>query len=89
MSPTTLAVRSVFDNKENLVLNISSSKSEVFSTFVDYRYGCGKLDLNSRNPPFEDALKKYLDQEISVNEKAVLNIFEKCSSLYKVLEGCV
>lgn len=85
LSPSVVAVRSL--ENENFV--ISSSKSDIFSTFVDYRYGCGKLKLNSIVPPFEQVFKKYLDEDVTINEKAVLNIFQKCSNLYKALEGLI
>ena len=85
LSPSTVAVRPI----ENNEITISSSKSNVFSNFVEYKYGCGKLNLNSFIPPFDNVLKKYLKEDMTVNEKAVLNIFQKCSNLYKALEGSI
>ena len=85
LSPSTVAVRPI----ENNEITISSSKSNVFSNFVENKYGSGKLNLNSFIPPFDNVLKKYLKEDMTVNEKAVLNIFQKCSNLYKALEGSI
>jgi len=85
LSPSMVAVRPI----ENNEITVSSSKSDVFSNFVEYKYGCGKLKLDSSAPPFDNVFKNNLKEDITVNEKAVLNIFQKCSNLYKALEGLI
>jgi len=86
IKPSVMAVRDFMGNFE-----IVSSKTDIHSSFVDYRYGCGSFELhkwvNSKKPPFENALKKFSTTELTINEYAILNIWEQACPLYKQLAG--
>lgn len=86
IKPSVIAVRD-FDGNFDIV----SSKTNISSTFVDYRYGCGSFELykwaNSKKPPFENALKKFSTFDLTINENAILNIWEQACPLYKQLVG--
>jgi hypothetical protein len=75
--PTVMAVRDFYGD-----LNISSSKSNEQTTFVDYAAGCGffVVDkwLNSNDVPFFRALRRFGSGNLTVNEMAILTLWEKC-----------
>lgn len=81
IQPTVMAVRD-FDGN----LNISSSKSNIQSTFIDYSEGCGNFVadkwIHTSKIPFFKAIKKFGNLNLTVNEVAVLTIWEKCHYLY-------
>lgn len=83
---TTMAVRDFYGNME-----ISSSKSDVQTTFVDYKEGCGNFNLakwiNTEQLPFYKALSRFGTSNLTVNEVAILNIWEKCHHLYQFAGG--
>jgi hypothetical protein len=87
ISPSVMAVRE-FNGED---LNISSSKTDITTTFVDYKFGCGNFVLdkwiNSKESPFEKALKRFSTYDINVNELAILNIWEQCFISYRALGG--
>lgn len=86
IKPSVVAVRDFSGN-----LDIISSKTDIVSTFIDYRFGCGSFDLdkwvNIKKPPFENALKKFSTIDLTINEYAVLDIWEQCCFPYKELVG--
>lgn len=79
--PTVMAVRD-FDGN----FNISSSKSNTQTTFVDYADGCGffVVDkwINSKDVPFFKAIRRFGNSNLTVNEMAILTIWEKCHHVY-------
>jgi hypothetical protein len=86
IKPSVVAVREFNGN-----LDVVSSKTNISSVFVDYRYGCGSFELykwaNTKKPPFENALKRFSTYDLTINEYAVLNIWEQACPLYKQLVG--
>jgi|688.fasta_scaffold681932_2 hypothetical protein len=86
MQPTVMAVRE-FDGNFNIV----SSKTDITSTFVDYRFGCGKFIIeewhNKVDVPFEKALKRFSTYDLNVNELAILNLWEQCYISYRAIGG--
>lgn len=86
IDPSVMAVREFSGN-----LDVVSSKTNISATFVDYRFGCGNFELNewanSKVAPFADAHKKFSNLELTINEYAVLDIWEQSCSLYKELLG--
>jgi hypothetical protein len=86
ISPSVMAVRELSDN-----FDIVSSKTNISATFVDYKYGCGKFELNEwankKIAPFSDAHKKFSTFDLTINEYAVLDIWEQCCIAYKELVG--
>ena len=83
---SVIAVRN-FDGN----LDISSSKSDVFSCLVDYKFGCGNFVLdkwiNSNKAPFENALNNFSNYNLTINELGILKIWEQCSISYRALGG--
>jgi len=88
INPSVMAVRP-FDGNFNVV----SSKTDIISTFVDYKFGCGDFVLdkwiNKLDSPFEKALKRFSTIDLNVNELAILNIWEQAYSSYRALGGFV
>lgn len=86
IKPSVMAVRQISDN-----LDIVSSKSNISGCFVDYRYGCGSFELdkwiNTKKVPFDNAIKRFSTTDLTINEYAVLNIWEQSCSLYKQVGG--
>lgn len=86
--PTVMAVRNYKNN-----LEICSSKTDIFNTFVDYKFGCGNFVLdrwiNSGEAPFENALKRFSTLDLTINELAVLEIWEQCFVSYRALGGLI
>jgi len=79
--PTVMAVRD-FDGD----VSISSSKGETQTCFVDYSQGCGNFVvddwINNSKVPFFSALKRFGTGSLTVNEMAILNVWEQCHNLY-------
>lgn len=86
IKPSVMAVRSFSGN-----FDIVSSKTDIYSTFVDYRFGCGSFDLDkwsgSNKAPFENAHKKFSKLDLTINEYAILDIWEQCCFAYRELVG--
>jgi hypothetical protein len=86
IKPSIMAVRTFSGN-----LDICSSKTDISNCLVDYKYGCGKFELDkwsSMNyPPFNNAIKKFSDFNITINEFAILNIWEQACFAYKQIVG--
>lgn len=80
--PTVLAVRD-FDGD----WSPCSSKSEEQRFLVDYSEGCGNFVvgewINNNNVPFHRATKRFGKPEMTVNEVAVLQMWEKCNDFYR------
>lgn len=82
--PHTMAVRKF--NLENI--GPAKVNSGELSTFVDYSEGCGKFVLSewiNKKEPFNNAVKKFYTNNITVNELKVLRLWEKSFSLYTVM----
>lgn len=83
IEPTVIAVRD-FDG----CLDIVSSKSDIQKTFVDYKEGCGNFNLlkwiDTEKVPFNKAIMRFGTYDLTVNEMAVLNVWEKCHHVYQV-----
>ena len=84
---TTMAVREFGDNYE-----ISSSKSSKQTAFVDYAEGCGNFVMSewihTEKVPFYRAFRRFGSFcELTINETAVLNIWEQCHNLYQQVGG--
>jgi hypothetical protein len=86
IKPSVIAVREFSDN-----IDIVSSKTDIYASFVDYKYGCGSFILDKwqkiKRPPFEDAQKKFFIPDLTINEYAVLNTWEQCSLSYRQIVG--
>lgn len=85
--PTTIAVRDFVGD-----FDISSSKSEKQSCFVDYSDGCGNFIIkkweNNTQPPFYKALIRFgRHNKLTVNEFAILEFWEKCDQIYRTIGG--
>ena len=85
--PTVVAVRD-FEGDAS----ISSSKSKDQTYFVDYSSGCGDFVvdkwINTTDVPFYRALKRFGSyKELTVNEVAVLELWEKCHHVYRTMGG--
>lgn len=79
--PTVMAVRDFEGNTD-----ISSSKSNIQTTFIDYAQGCGNFVvdewINSSKVPFFRARKRFGNANLTVNEMAILTIWEQCHHVY-------
>jgi hypothetical protein len=86
INPTVVAIRD-FDGNFDIV----SSKSDIQKTFVDYKDGCGEFNLenykNKFDAPFYNAVKRYGNQNLTVNEMAVLKLWEKCYNIFLCVGG--
>ena len=84
LSPSIMAVR---DYDENFI-GPNSSKSETQSTFIDYSEGCGRFVLSrwinkyETKTPFLGATRQFGTDNLTVNEVAVLRLWEKMYSLH-------
>lgn len=81
ISPTVVAVRD-FDGD----FSISSSKGEDQTCLVDYSEGCGNFVaaewINTSRVPFSNAARRFGTGGLTVNEVAVLSVWEQCYNLY-------
>jgi hypothetical protein len=66
--------------------SISPSKGEVQTCLVDYSCGCGNFVvadwINNSKVPFLNAVKRFGNGSLTVNEMAILNVWEQCHNLY-------
>jgi hypothetical protein len=80
--PTVIAVREFMGSWE-----VSSSKSEVQTCFVNYSEGCGNFVadkwINTNRVPFHRALKRFGTGLMTVNEAAVFRVWEACDNLFR------
>jgi len=81
-APTVLAARE-FEGD----WGVASSKSSDQRFLVDYSEGCGDFVveewINSNQVPFHGAFKRFGTPDMTVNETAVLRLWEKCNDLYR------
>jgi len=86
IDPTVIAVRDFQGS-----LDIASSKSGMQSMFVDYKYGCGNFVveewIDKAVVPFQKALKRFGTSNLTVNEMAVLAVWEQCHNVYLYAGG--
>lgn len=73
-------------------MSICSSKSQDQHCFVDYSGGCGDFVveqwINRKEVPFYKALRRFGSyQNLTVNEVAILEFWEKCHQIYRVMGG--
>ena len=84
--PTTMMLREFTGNTEP-----ASSKSDIQSSFIDYSDGCGNFILdkwiNNNQVPFRRALRRFGTPNLTVNEVAILNFWERCGGIYKSVGG--
>lgn len=84
VSPTVMAVRDFSGD-----WSTSSSKSEIQTFLVDYSMGCGNFVvdkwINKDRHPFHNALKNFGTSKMTVNEVAVLKMWERCESLHRAV----
>jgi len=80
--PTVMAVREFAGSWE-----VSSSKSNSQTCFVDYSEGCGNFVvdkwINTNRVPFHRALKRFGTGSMTVNEAAVFRVWEACDNLFR------
>lgn len=66
---------------------VSSSKSDNQTMFVDYKDGCGNFNLsewiNKEQAPFYRALFRFGTHNLTVNEMAILTFWEQCHHVYQ------
>lgn len=81
IQPTVMAVRD-FEGEDL----ISPSKSDVQTCLVDYSGGCGNFVvyewINNSKVPFFNAVRRFGTGSLTVNEMAILNVWEQCHNLY-------
>jgi hypothetical protein len=81
IEPTVIAARDFYGNME-----ISSSKSNNQTTFVDYKDGCGNFVvdewINNSKVPFFRAVRRFGNGNLTVNEMAILTVWEQCHHVY-------
>ena len=87
ISPTVVAVREFHGD-----LTISSSKSNSHTCFVDYSEGCGDFVvskwINTTDVPFYRASRRFGSyRDLTVNEVAILELWEKCHHVYRTMGG--
>ena len=85
--PTVMALRD-FEGD----LSLSCSKSDEQTCFVDYSKGCGDFVvdewINRTEVPFQKALRRFGSyQNLTVNEVAILEFWEKCHHVYRAMGG--
>jgi hypothetical protein len=84
--PTTMVLRDFFGDTKP-----ASSKSNDQSSFVDYSEGCGNFVvdewINNHQVPFHKALRRFGTPNLTVNEVAILNFWERCGDIYKSVGG--
>jgi hypothetical protein len=85
--PPTVAAARDFDGS----LGISSSKSDDQTCLVDYSQGCGNFVvdewIHKTDIPFERALRRFGTQNMTVNEMAILALWESCHNIYQSVGG--
>lgn len=66
--------------------NIINSKSDESGVFIDYSAGCGRFEMefwkDKNTPPFRNAVKRFNNGNLSVNELKILKFWEKCEKVY-------
>lgn len=66
---------------------VSPSKSTAQTALVDYSEGCGNFVvdewINKNQAPFHRALDRFGTSDMTVNEVAVLKLWERCNDLYR------
>lgn len=87
IGPTVMALR---DFEEDM--SVSSSKSNAQTCFVDYSEGCGDFVvsewINRTEVPFHKALRRFGSyRNLTVNEVAILEFWEKCHHVYRIMGG--
>lgn len=87
IDPTVMAVR---DFKGDL--SISSAKSNIQTCFVDYSSDCGNFVvdewIHKVEVPFQKAFRRFGSyRDLTVNEVAVLEFWEKCHQAYRIMGG--
>jgi hypothetical protein len=64
----------------------SPARGDNQTCFVDYSGGCGNFVMdewiNTNKVPFLGALKRFGTASLTVNETAILNVWEQCHNLY-------
>lgn len=67
--------------------NPAPAKSNDQRFIVDYSEGCGNFVvnewINKSQVPFHGALKRFGTSSCTVNEVAVLKVWERCNDLYR------
>lgn len=80
--PTVLAVRDFCGD-----WSVSPALSDTQTCFVDYSEGCGNFVvdkwINTNQHPFHNALRRFGSSNMTVNEVAVLKMWERCEALYR------
>jgi hypothetical protein len=68
-----------------------SSKSNNQASFIDYSDGCGNFVvdkwINNQEVPFYRAMRRFRTHDLTVNEVAILNFWERCGFVYKSVGG--
>lgn len=86
IAPTVVAARD-FESS----LEVSPAKTDRQTCFVDYADGCGNFVtdewINKDEIPFERALRRFGTQNMTVNEMAVLALWESCHLVYQSVGG--
>lgn len=87
IGPAVMAVRD-FDGG----LVVSKAKSSDQTCFVDYSGGCGDFVvdewIHKGEVPFQKALRRFGSyQNLTVNEVAILEFWEKCHHVYRTMGG--
>jgi len=84
--PSVMAVRTYGEN-----VGPSPAKSSEQTTLVDYSDGCGsfvaKEWIDKVLLPFPRATIRWATDKMSVNETALLELWQKCGPLYEALGG--
>jgi hypothetical protein len=80
--PTVVAVREFLGD-----WSVSPAKSATQTCLVDYSDGCGNFVvgdwINTNRHPFHKATLRFGTSGVTVNELAVLRLWEGCESLYR------
>ncbi len=80
--PTVMAVRDFQDD-----WSVSSSKSDRQTCLVDYSSGCGNFVvdkwINKSQHPFHNATRRFGTSAMTVNEVAVLKMWERCEAVHR------
>lgn len=87
ISPTVVAVRDFVGD-----LTISQAVSQEQTCFIDYSNGCGDFVVNEwihkGEVPFHKALRRFGSyRDLTVNEVAILEFWEKCHQVYRIMGG--
>lgn len=87
MGPTVMAVRDFVGD-----LTISKAASNDQTCFVDYSEGCGDFVVDEwihrGEVPFQKALRRFGSyRDLTVNEVAILDFWEKCHHVYRTMGG--